>query len=103
MLGFRIPPHLYSAYKIFILYTVGIPVEELKKAAEEITVEEVANFLSKINLEKHVALFKENDIDGVLLLELSLDNLNELGISNGFECRKILTKFRQHMHTLISK
>ncbi len=88
--------------KTFILYAAGIPVEELKKAAEAVKVEDVAKFLIELGLGKHVALFKENDIDGVLLLELSVDHLDELGVKSGFECRKIWKRFRQHMYSLIS-
>ena len=75
----------------------------MRKAAEKLTVEDVARFLIKFKVEKYVKLFKENDIDGSLLLECSDDELKELGISSGFECRKILTKFRQHLDAMINK
>ena len=71
--------------------------ETLEAVAASLTVEHVAEFLSKWKLQKYVEIFRENDLDGALLLSLCEDDLKDLGVATGFDRRKILSKFKQYL------
>lgn len=53
----------------------------------------IDELLSKLGLEKYLPLFKDNDIDADLLLELSLDDLKEIGITSLGHRKKLLAVF----------
>lgn len=69
--------------------------------ASRLTVNDVTEFLKEIKLQELVGLFRDNDVDGELLIELSDDDLKGLGVKNGFHRRKIKTKFKTHLRNLI--
>ena len=71
--------------------------------ANTLTVHDIAQYLRKIKLEHYVKLFTDNDVDGGLLLELTDNDLKDLGVDNGFHRRKIIFKFRAHILELINK
>ena len=51
---------------------------------------------------KYTTLFQENQIDGILLFSCEKDDLKDLGITNGFDRTKIMTKFEQHLQSKLS-
>ena len=68
-----------------------------KEIADKMTVGDVTRLLEDIKLSCYTDLFKENDVDGNLLFNLSVEDLKDMGISNGFHRRKIVTKFEEHL------
>lgn len=69
--------------------------------ASRLTVNDVTEFLKEIKLQELVGLFRDNDVDGELLKELTIDDLKGLGVKNAFHRRKIKTKFKTHLRKLI--
>ncbi|XP_057291687.1 uncharacterized protein LOC130614284 [Hydractinia symbiolongicarpus] len=52
------------------------------------TIGEVCDMLSYLKLDKHIDVFKSNQIDGALLCGLTIEDLKDIGLS-GFEIKKI--------------
>ena len=71
--------------------------------ARTLAVHDITKFLKEIKLGDLVGLFCDNDVDGKLLIELSDDDLEDLGVKNGFQRRKIISKFETHLLELINK
>ena len=71
-----------------------VTIEEI---AEGVTKELVAQFLSKIGLKQYSQLFMENNVHGSLLITLDTDDLKDLGLSNGFHRRKIISEFARYL------
>ena len=71
--------------------------------ARTLAVHDITEFLKEIKLGYLVGLFCDNDVDGKLLIELSDDDLKDLGVENGFHRRKIISKFETHVLELINK
>ena len=56
---------------------------------------DVQQFLARedmCNLERYVPMFEENSIDGSVLIDLTDEDLEELGVANKFHRRKIMKK-----------
>ena len=69
----------------------------LEEMARTLSVDDILEFLKGIELADLTELFSENDVDGRLLIQLSDNDLKELGVANGFNRRKIVTKFKAHL------
>ena len=83
-----------------MLYSHCFPVTEketLEAVAASLTVDDVAEFMKKWNLQKYEKTFRDNFVDGTLLHTLCEDDLKDIGVATGFERRNILTKFKQHL------
>ncbi len=76
--------------------------ETLEAVAASLSVYDVAEFLRKWKMQKYEEEFIERDMDGALLLSLCDEDLKDFGIANGFDRRKILSKFKQHLQELAS-
>ena len=68
--------------------------EQLEKAAEKLTADEVSEYLRSIKMGQYSEEFAANDIDGRLMWALKDGDLIDFGIDNGFHRRKILSKFK---------
>jgi len=68
-----------------------------------LTVDDISEFLKGIKLPNLTELFRENDVDEILLLMLKDKDLEHLGVANGFSHRKIVTKLRVHLENLVTK
>ena len=90
-----------NTYTLLITVPAGAP--QLESVANTLTVDDIAEFLKKIKLGHLAGLFSENDVNGALLIELSDDDLKDLGIENGFQRRKIISMFKKHLLELVSK
>ena len=90
-----------NTYTLLITVPAGAP--QLESVANTLTVDDIAEFLKKIKLGHLAGLFRENDVNGGLLRELSDDDLKDLGIENGFQRRKIISRFNKHLLELVSK
>ena len=64
------------------------------------TKQDVEKFLHDIKLDDYVTLFKENDIDGPMLVSMDEDELNDLGIANRFHQKKLIVKFKAYLKSL---
>ena len=87
------------------MYSYCFPVTEketLEAVAASLTVDDVAEFLVKWKLQKCEEVFRENDVDGALLLTLGEDDLQDLGVAKGFDRRKIISKFKQHLQEVVA-
>ena len=71
-----------------------------KELAEKVTKEGVEQFLHDIKLGNYAQLFKENDVDGAILISLQEGDLEDLGITNGFHRKKIIKKFEAYVKSL---
>ena len=58
----------------------------------ELTVNEVCEWLTKLGLGQYVETFEQESVDGKLLLDVDEEMMKDLGISNALHRRK-LTKF----------
>ena len=58
--------------------------------ANDMGTDEVGIWLSKLKLDEYILTFKENDIDGRLLIALGEAELESLGIKNPFHKKKLL-------------
>ena len=74
---------------------------QLAEFADRLTKEDIRNFLKDIKLDNYTDLFMDNGVDGALLFSLEVSDLEDMGITNGFHRRKVLTKFTQHLRTLL--
>ena len=77
--------------------------QHLEEMANTLSVSDISEFLKEIKLADLTELFRENDVDGRLLIQLSDNDLKELGVANGFSRRKIVTKFKAHLEELTPK
>ena len=87
---------------VILFSCVAVPADKphLEKLAIALTVDDISEFLKGIKLADLTELFRENDVDGSLLLQLAD---KDLGVANGFSRRKIVTKFRAHLENLVTK
>ena len=51
---------------------------------------DIADWLQELGLQQYVAAFRDNDIDGHVLLSLTADDLSEIGVSSVGHRRRIL-------------
>ena len=64
--------------------------------AENLTTEELCEWLKTIKLsDDYIKLFEKNDINGGVLATFEDEDLQEMGISQGFIRKKIMGQFRQ--------
>lgn len=60
------------------------------------SVEQVCGWLDQIGLGVHKATFLENEVDGRLLLKLTVDEIKtELGVTSGLQAKKIVSKIER--------
>ncbi len=59
------------------------------------TSEKVGKWLSSIGLGDYVSMFLEENVTGVLLVELTSNELKDLGMSNSFHIKKLLVELRR--------
>lgn len=71
--------------------------------ASTLSVNDISEFLKEIELADLTELFSKNGVDGSLLIELSDDDLKDLGVAKGFIRKKIVTKFKAHLVKLKKK
>lgn len=74
--------------------------KDLEHKAKTVTVDGVEKFLRLNKLDKYAKLFRDNDIDGEVLLALGKEELCDLGITNAFHQTKIITKFKSYIKEL---
>lgn len=71
--------------------------ESIEEKARKVTVQDVANYLSSIKMDKYVPNFTEFDISGDVLLAMKSSELSELGVESALDKVKILVGFRRHL------
>jgi len=67
------------------------------KNAEEWNVDDVCTWLSSINLSEHVPAFRENDVDGDMLLTFHTTHFEDLGVKNSIQQHKIKQKLSKYV------
>ena len=72
-------------------------MSSLEETARRLTPQDVADFLSRINLSQYSDTFKESDISGELLLEADVDILKELGVESPLHQMLIMELFRREL------
>ena len=90
-----------NTHTLLIIFPAGAP--QLESVANTLTVVDITEFLKEIKLGHLAGLFSKNDVNGGLLIELSDDDLKDLGVENGFQRRKIISMFKKHLLELVSK
>ena len=70
-------------------------LKEPSEKASNMTVDEVVQWLSTINLGEYSEAFRSEPVDGALLATYDLGDLADIGISLQKDRKKILVKFRQ--------
>ena len=79
----------------FLPVPASVPAREPSENAMAMTTEEVIQWLQSINLAKYTEIFKEKDVDGDLLAFCNLQTLEQMGIDDDLDRRKILVRFRK--------
>ena len=69
--------------------------EYLKELAKNHSVDDVADFLHTNRMDQYIGSFKEEEIDGIMLVEYADDILNDLGVSSPLHCFKIQYLFKR--------
>ena len=74
------------ALTVILFSCVVVPADKphLEEMASTLTVDDTSEFLKGIKLPNLTELFRENDVDGILLLMLKDKDLEHLGVANGF-------------------
>jgi len=82
-----------------------VPADDphLEQMASKLTVSDISEFLKGIELADLTELFSKNGVDGSLLIQLTDNDLKELGVVSSFIRKKIVTKFKTHLVELIRK
>lgn len=85
--------------KVAEVFSEKLPADNphLMEMASTLTVNDISEFLKRIKLADLTELFSEKDVDGSLLLMLEDKDLEDLGVSNGFSRRKIVSKFKAYL------
>ena len=65
--------------------------------AKTLSIDDIAQFLRQIKLEKYVEMFMENDVDGEMLMTLNQEDLKFIGIVNTFHQKKIIGQFQSYL------
>ncbi len=87
---------------LFLLVTAIRPSEDqLKEAAQTLSVTDVVSFLKKFKLDQYQELFEDEQVNGKLLQILSADDLEEMGVTKGYHRRKIVAKFEEYLQELV--
>jgi len=83
----------------------SVPADKphLEEVASTLSVNDISEFLKEIELADLTELFSKNGVDGSLLIELSDNDLKDLGVAKGFIRKKIVTKFKAHLVKLKKK
>lgn len=71
--------------------------------ARRLTVDDIAEFLTKIKLPQYTQRFRDSDITGELLLEADPEILAELGVASPLHQMKIMQLFRRELQGSVVK
>lgn len=74
-----------------------LDVSSLEEVARRLTPDDVADFLTRINLPQYSDIFKESEISGDLLLEADVDILKELTVESPLHQMLIMELFRREL------
>ena len=66
-----------------------------REKGKTMTTAEVVQWLEEIGLGEYKEIFEEEDVNGSLLAELDMDDLEEMGVSKKFHRKKLITKFKE--------
>ena len=78
-------------------YLHFIGEESIEDKARKVTVQDVANYLSSIKMDKYIPTFQEYEISGDVLLAMKSSDLSDIGVESALDKVKILVGFRQHL------
>jgi hypothetical protein len=81
--------------KIYILFRRQL--EGISKIAKRFPVEEVIRFLHSIKMSEHVEKFEENQIDGEMLMEITEETLEALGVTKHIQRISIVTNYKNYI------
>ena len=83
------------------VFCVFSPVGQLslQDKARTLSHHDVATFLASIKLDQYVEKFKDFEISGDVLLEMTPSDLAELGVKSALDKLRILVGFRRYLET----
>ena len=70
-------------------------MEQKHERGKTMTTAEVVQWLEEIGLGEYKELFEKEGVNGSLLAELEMDDLEEMGVSKKYHRKKLLTKFKE--------
>ncbi len=73
--------------------------EELLELAKKVSVEQVVEFLTNVQLDQYATTFEENDINGEILLQFQDEELEEIEIDSPLDRLKIVVFFKRYLLT----
>ena len=79
----------------FLPVPASLLAKEPSEKAMAMTTEEVVQWLHSIKLSEYTELFQNKDVDGELLACCTLRELEQMGIENGMDRKKIFLRFRR--------
>ena len=79
--------------------------DELSEAANELTSEDIADYLRFLKLDEYIEKFMENDVDGDMMFDGIDDDTLEtvLGVDTAKDRLKIKTKFKQWLRKKVAQ
>lgn len=89
--------------RVALLSFVLVLLEKTLELAKSLSVDGVADFLTKIELSQYVDAFREEVIDGAMLLDVSQDMLLELGVQSPLHQMRIMELFPRELNGTTAK
>lgn len=75
----------------------------MESLARRLSPDDVADFLTKIQLPQYAETFRSSEISGELLLEADSDDLEELGVRSHLHKMKIMQLFRRELEGSVAR
>ena len=74
--------------------------EELQRLAKRVSVEQVVEFLTSVQLDQYATTFEESEISGELLVQFQDEELEEMEIDSPLDRLKIIVYFKRYLMQL---
>ena len=84
-----------ALHVVLICFSFQTETELLEDLAKDYSVDDVADFLHRNRMDQYIDGFKEEGIDGLMLVGAADDVLNDLGVSSPLHCFKIQYLFKR--------
>ena len=77
--------------------------DDLSKAANNLTIEEIEEYLRYLKLDEYVEMFREIGVDGNMMFDIDYETLKELGVDTIKDRIKIKTNFKQWLRKKVAE
>ena len=77
--------------------------DDLSKAANKLTIEEIEEYLRYLKLDEYIEMFREIGVDGNMMFDIDYETLKELGVDTIKDRIKIKTNFKQWLRKKVAE